>query len=601
MVNFKSISLVFIGIIKIISTQTPSCMKYECDNTLLSKKCMRPANTTNTDLKTCTGRNYCNFDPTLRDGNCQAINYLSKQFIGGPCNTKDDCLNASDCTDNKCTSTSTDCTKDTDCSIGQFCGLKNANKVCSSQMNVGESCTRNEECVNTAGCQSSSNKCVQYFSLEDGADAKNSERSLCKSGFVLNDKCSSASLVTKGVCTSECSYQFNGTVTNSTDLCVCGKNFNGDRYCTFGANSTEHVNSMNMIMEFFNNTHPCHTTERFVPCVSQGFDRNSTTHFAFEYQKILKNYHNGLVVNSVEFSGQTTDSCVLPVLGHFDQNLIKPVSTNQCPKYECKNNQKTCTKSMNPNNFDSSNITITLSNICNKTQSCELPNIADIQDRQSVEGSCLNNDNELNRFPGEQCLVNSDCKNNNCTDSKVCQFVALGETCSNEEPIDFTKQCGVGAYCNSENKCAEQIKRDQNCTQTFHCQNNLVCFNKTCSMEYGSVKDGEQINTTLLSEDFGTQLGYLCQTGFFDDNQKKCFSYTYANQTSMVADADGFVKCNINGGNECVYETSTNGTFKRNCDCGFNAEGYGYCPVDRNGKKNLILIIYFSQNFKFVR
>jgi len=64
--------------------------------------------------------------------------------------------------------------------------VKNETKVCSSQVNVGESCTRTEECVNTAGCQSSSKKCVQYFSLEDGADANNSERNLCKSGFVLN-------------------------------------------------------------------------------------------------------------------------------------------------------------------------------------------------------------------------------------------------------------------------------------------------------------------------------------------------------------------------------------------------------------------------------
>lgn len=596
MVNFKSLSLVFVGIIKLISSQTPTCMKYECDSTLLSKTCLRKANSTNTDLKTCSGRNYCKFD--VDAGNCQATNYLSKQFIGGPCKVKSDCIIVSDattdCKDNICVDSSVNCGKDADCAIGQFCNQSDAtNKVCNAQIKAGETCTRTEECVNTAMCQSVSKKCVQYFSLEDGSAVVASERNLCKSGIVINGKCSSANLTTPGKCTSQCSYQLNDTQINSTDSCVCGKNENGDRFCNFGANSTEHVNAMSMMQEYFDNQHPCHTNERFIPCISQAFDKNSTTHFAFEYQKLFKNYHNDLMVNSVEFSGQSTSNCILPVLGMFDKNIIKPVSTRKCPMYTCKDGQDTCSRSNNPNNWDSSNITITLSRTCNSTQQCDAPALAEIQDQQSVSGSCLNINKNLNRFPGESCLNDADCKNSNCTSDKVCQHVALGGVCSSADPIDFTKQCGVGAYCNATNFCVEQIKRDQACVNTFDCQNNLVCFNKTCSMEYGSVKDNTTIDTDLISADFGENLGYLCETGFFDSNAKRCYSYSYANETSMTADEDGFVQCDVQDGKECSYATSIGTTLKKNCDCGFNANGQGYCPIDRNGnkkEKNLIFI-----------
>ena len=191
------------------------------------------------------------------------------------------------------------------------------------------------------------------------------------------------------------------------------------------------------------------------------------------------------------------------------------------------------------------------------------------------------------------CLNDEDCINKNCTKEKVCQFIPLDQKCSSGDPIDFSMQCGVGAYCNSTNFCNLQIKKNQKCENTFDCENNLVCFNKTCSMEYGSVKDGEKIDLKLLSADFGFNYDSLCQTYEFDVETNKCFSYKYANVTYMKSDKDGYVECNKNNGNECLYENSIGKSFVRNCECGFNADGKGYCPIDFNG--NFFNI--FSINF----
>lgn len=425
--------------------------------------------------------------------------------------------------------------------------------------------------------------CTEVLSLKEGEVATTAEAFLCQSGFSLEGKCSSAMLKTTGTCDGICTYTNNGTEVNSTSACVCGKNTQGESYCNFGNNSTQLNTVMALKKKNLNNIN-CHTTERFTPCLSQAFETNSTTHNNFDYQKELRDYNNVNLLNNVEFVNQKPSDCILPVLGPYDMNLITPQSKNKCPMYKCETDQKSCASSHNPNNFDSSLINITLSKgVCQSNQTCSLPDESKVYEKETVDSTCLSNTVDKQKFPGEVCEIDGDCINKNCT-SKTCQHMDIDEKCSNDEPIDFSKQCGVGAFCNSTSFCNELIKKDAVCTNTFDCQNDLVCFNKTCSMQYGNVKDGVAIDTSFISADFGNRFEYLCESMNFDSLTKKCYTFTYANTTSMTANDDGYVKCDKKNGKECSYETSIDKSYQLACQCGFNMEGQGYCPVDFSSK-----------------
>ena len=287
LVNFKYISLICLGLVKVILTQKQACNAYKC-KTLGNNACMKPETGVEKtiDLEECQSYNYCNFDKTSSLGNCEKTTYLSGQFIGGPCNTPADCReNQATCIDNKCTFATPTCTDDYSCAIGQFCGNKNETLTCVPQVAIGENCTKTSECVNTAMCRKSTSKCVEALTLEDGEAALFEERFLCKSGFSLDSKCSRAVLKSEGVCDSVCTYSYNGTETNSSSACVCGMNSNGDKYCNYGYNSTEHDTVMDLKTRYLNknNSVACHTSERFTPCISQAFDKQggNVTHHAF--------------------------------------------------------------------------------------------------------------------------------------------------------------------------------------------------------------------------------------------------------------------------------------------------------------------------------
>jgi len=255
---------------------------------------------------------------------------------------------------------------------------------------------------------------------------------------------------------------------------------------------------------------------------------------------------------------------------------------NKCPMYNCGSEKNFLLKFRNPNKFDSSNITITLNKVCNSTQGCQA-DLTEIYNKEKVQTKCINISSEKGKYAGEKCSKNTDCANKNCTSSNVCNFVDdMAKGC---EQNNLAKMCGIGHYCNSTNICDKQKEKDQACGSTFDCSNHLVCYNKTCSMEYVKVKDGESIKTELLG-DFN-YFDLLCETTKFDTKTKKCYSYDYKNQTSMMANVDGFVACTTTSAkNECQYDTSLNTTMTKSCECGYNSLGQGYCPIDyENGKK----------------
>jgi hypothetical protein len=71
--------------------------------------------------------------------------------------------------------------------------------------------------------------------------------------------------------------------------------------------------------------------------------------------------------------------------------------------------------------------------------------------------------------------------------------------------------------------------------------------------------------------------GSLCEFALVVD--KICVKLTYTeNSTTKFVECKMDQKCkyNYSNGNELLRSTLV---FEKNCDCGFNAEGKGYCPL----------------------
>jgi len=540
------------------------------------------------DLKVCDDKFYCQYDIKTLEGVCQQINYSTKQYLGGKCNTLDDCINKADICDNGiCSKKNVNpCTDNEDCPIGNFCQTNGNSTSCVPQLKSGEKCSLFTDCVNTAGCLGG--VCVDYFSLAEGINVESdSNQKFCSTGFSLNNACANGTLVSNQNCTETgvCSYLSNSTVVNSTSACVCGKNYQGTKYCRYGVNDTHFLANFNAEKALVNSNVSCHTEERFVPCVSTAFNAMDTkTHNDFDFKKSFKQHHNNYLLNNVEFSGVAlNDTCVLPALG-YDRSIVQPLSKIACPKYSCSKGASSCASSFNPNNWNSTGITVTLSEgVCSSTQSCSLDNLVDVYEKESVSFKCDSKSKTKNRFPGEKCSNNTDCINGNCTNN-VCQHVGLGEAC---DLLDFNKFCGIDSYCFlnttlNNSSCVTQKGLNENCVFSHECKNNLACYNKTCSLEVGSKDETFEFDPKLFSSDLINNQKFYCQSLLYDEDKNRCYTYTYNGTFNKT---DGFYKCEINNGNECEYNTNLNGTLRKNCQCGFNANGNSYCPIDFGTRK----------------
>jgi hypothetical protein len=110
------------------------------------------------------------------------------------------------------------------------------NSTCTRQLGNNVTCTRDEQCVNTHGCNNGA--CTEYFSLANGANVSNSASnkwSVCASGEVdTNNKCRTR-MNTKAAdvpCTGDCSYtNADNTTTVEVGSCKCALNASGNKFC----------------------------------------------------------------------------------------------------------------------------------------------------------------------------------------------------------------------------------------------------------------------------------------------------------------------------------------------------------------------------------
>lgn len=79
----------------------------------------------------------------------------------------------------------------------------------------------------------------------------------------------------------------------------------------------------------------------------------------------------------------------------------------------------------------------------------------------------------------------------------------------------------------------------------------------------------------------------LCEFNKINADTLQCTQLTYKN-ISNTPDSNGFVKCNL--GDDCYYTTGyykngENDTYVDKCQCGYNSQGQGYCPLPQSYRK----------------
>ena len=539
----------------------------------------------------CEGDNaFCKFNQP-DEGVCKTKPVL-KSYPGGSCQEESDCI-FKNCVNNICQGREKEenCSHHGECNIGTVC-RKNSDQEeeeqkCLPPLEEGEPCTENEDCHYSCGCLSG--KCTKYFSQED--DTPVPDKIFCKSGYKLENICATIYNVEpkNQPCSQDedCKYKFQ----NKTDVplligaCQCGYNKDSNKYCLLGSADELYKNWINNTLTLLNDTKKCHTSERedLGICVQR-----TLTDRTFAYRKTAKYAKNNqtLIENFPKIAN--TDDCVKSVaFSSYDDSIVKPDSY-QCPRYHCSKKQKSCLISYNPFNEDGSGITINLSRVCTNNEKCAGNEI--IFNEDSVSGKCMPRPPlpiMHIRLPGEECdatnkcieqgAFKSSCDNGRCTGQEL------------EEECFSTTECVAGLYCDiTTNRCKPQVGLEGNCTDIFECANHLGCYEGKC-VELGKLNEGGDLSFEKIGEFSNNPkkslFCHLGQVSFEDGNT--CAVHKYADKTDESRNSDGFVKCNL--GEKCHY-TDGQTKYIKDCECGYNSDGQGYCPISMETSIYLILI-----------
>jgi hypothetical protein len=240
----------------------------------------------------------------------------------------------------------------------------------------------------------------------------------------------------------------------------------------------------------------------------------------------------------------------------------------KCATYRCADGEAECAKVniMGPNRSNYVEISK-----CKNGDTCQIPGnpwqtLTYSQKDDSF--TCIKETPSIKRLPGEACNSHAECsfreKNNACIDMK-CVGSILGEVCQNHN------ECVVGLFCNKSGICAKQKKSGAECNNSYECLNSLLCGGGTCSVTPYSLQEGSKVDGDFLEE--------KCALGFVHNGQ--CSSFK---QTDSVYSDDGFRRCDL--GDKCTYSVGEGESFiTKDCECGYNDDGYAYCPRGHDASK----------------
>ena len=608
----KIFFLFFIFLIKIIFCEicnySISCNNDNSQNYCATKRKTESNNIFEIKVQTCPSIQ-CNIYNTLlgsveKNVSCDSssfdLKYKHPSYPGGICITDRNCLSGI-CLQDKCV----DSLLDEPCQNHENCPLNSAciKGKCKPYIKDGLPCEDSYQCQYDSFCNKKTNKCQKLFYFKDGEEITdiipNNERTenLCKSGGFIIEQNENGALVKKCEtlynieqnCNDVCRYKRSSSelIFVSEEKCMCGYNKYRSKFCVLGNGEEKYKNYLNNKKNFMQNqefTKFCHTLERDLDEIClQLINTNLTVPF----RKYVKDYNNKKILALQHHRLQESEECVKEVIFNYDNKDVFSL-TQSCPAFSCEKEAKNCLFGKNPLKDDGTGITVELNDeVCHLKEYCSLPeenkiiNASLIMQRQYLEGQCkIFQENKNNgRYPGEDCYFNTDClfDYSICQNGK-CTGFGPGENCSE------TSQCTAGNYCNKETgKCTEQREEGQICVEGWDCKNYLGCYRGRC-IKFGTLKKGIKLSPEFAPFPGNDKRHYLCYTGELEQGDgisgnfcvENDYNEHWVRDDNKFIDEKGFIKCNY--GEKCFYNNGKN-KFEKDCECGYNDKGQGYCPL----------------------
>ena len=598
-------------IIKILLTliKTENCnYSFRCQNDMSENNCLTKIRTESPNIydifiNPCLNSSCDVHDALLGETEkavyCKDYKYTYKRpsYLNGSCYDNSQCLMGI-CKNFLCTNyRDLTCTSHENCPLNTFCH----EGICINYLEDDDKCTESYQCKFNSFCDKKWKICRKLFIYADGdditgvVDEDENMGEICKSGGYIKVregkqiKYYCETLYNENIsCRNTCSYRrkLNNESIVMEDKCLCGFNQYRLKYCVLGNGEKEFIDYLNIRKKFLFNddyTKKCHTLER---------DSNNicneliNTNSSVKLRKFIQNYTN-LKIEALEYHRiKDSDSCVKEVVFGYSNKPIIPIKQS-CPRFSCDNSIKQCVYGINPLNEHGDNITIKLNkDICRSNEYCSINSefisskgVMKVMENENLEGECTIYAYWPGvKYPGEDCYLDKDCFGISRCENGKCTGANNGENCSN------TYDCKVGLYCNKEiKKCTPQKNEGEHCAEGWDCLNYLGCYRGRC-VKFGILKPGV-MNTDNYSPFPGDERRYyLCNTGELDGDDsttgnycvKTKYSDEWIKNNKKVIDANGFIKCEYQ--EKCIYDNGRR-TIVRNCGCGYNAEGQGYCPL----------------------
>lgn len=178
---------------------------------------------------------------------------------------------------------------------------------------------------------------------------------------------------------------------------------------------------------------------------------------------------------------------------------------------------------------------------------------------------------DTDRYPGETCYSDSQCWRGKCRDQK-CEGNKEGDLVLDDI------HCEAGLYMNIDTRRCEKVKQiGEECSdREYECVNTAFCYKNKCTAYY-SLENGSDVSDPKMDVQ---DLTMCCKSAFVDRNSV-CAELEYDDEPT----SEGVVECEL--GDICNYKGSNGVDHQLQCQCGYNAEGKGYCPYDHKHNRQL--------------